>query len=132
MKEKYILDEFEFNYPSLYADAIDFIPRGPYGMIVKTKEGKVFDYYVLDNTISPLPPDSKNMSNEERQKLFGKSLYRIMYRFGVSQAELARETGITQTMLSRYITGKSNPSFCNVDKIIKTLGCSYKELTYDY
>ena len=72
------------------------------------------------------------MSDEERMKLFGDNLYRIMYRKGVSQEELSKEIGITQTMFSRYVTGKSSPSFYTVEKIIKYLDCSYEELTYDY
>ena len=132
MKIEYIFDEFKDLYPSMVENVMNIFQHGPYGIIVKLKDGKVFEFYILDKTFRQLPASSEDMSDEERMKLFGDNLYRIMYRKGVSQEELSKEIGITQTMFSRYVTGKSSPSFYTVEKIIKYLDCSYEELTYDY
>lgn len=132
MKIEYIFDEFKDLYPSMVESVMNIFQHGPYGIIVKLYDGKVFEFYILDKTFRQLPASSEDMSDEERMKLFGDNLYRIMYRKGVSQEELSKEIGITQTMFSRYVTGKSSPSFYTVEKIIKYLDCSYEELTYDY
>ena len=132
MRIEYIFDEFKDLYPSMVENVTNVFQHGPYGIIVKLKDGKVFEFYILDKTFRQLPSSSEDMSDEERMKLFGDNLYRIMYRKGVSQEELSKEIGITQTMFSRYVTGKSSPSFYTVEKIIKYLDCSYEELTYDY
>ena len=132
MKIEYIFDEFKDLYPSMVENVMNIFQHGPYGIIVKLYDGKVFEFYILDKTFRQLPSSSEGMSDEERMKLFGDNLYRIMYRKGVSQEELSKEIGITQTMFSRYVTGKSSPSFYTVEKIIKYLNCSYEELTYDY
>ena len=119
MKIEYIFDEFKDLYPSMVENVMNIFQHGPYGIIVKLKDGKVFEFYILDKTFRQLPASSEDMSDEERMKLFGDNLYRRMYRKGVSQEELSKEIGITQTMFSRYITGKSSPSFYTVEKIIK-------------
>lgn len=81
-------------------------------------------------TIRKLPRDSNNMSEEEYRIEFSMRLKKIMYRKGWTQDDLSEATGITQAMISRYISRKATPSFYNVDKIAKALGCSTDEFRY--
>ena len=65
------------------------------------------------------------MSVEFRQRL-----RRLMTRQGVSQLELSELTGIPQSTISNYLTGKFLPGFYNMDKIAKALKCSIDEFRY--
>jgi transcriptional regulator with XRE-family HTH domain len=53
-----------------------------------------------------------------------------MTRQGVSQLELSELTGIPQSTISNYLTGKFLPGFYNMDKIAKALKCSIDEFRY--
>jgi transcriptional regulator with XRE-family HTH domain len=70
------------------------------------------------------------MTEDQCRTEFGKRLIRRMYDKRMSQKELSSETGISEQMLSRYINGKSTPSFYIVDKIAKVLNCSTDEFRY--
>ena len=65
---------------------------------------------------------------DESSNVFGINLKRIMKTKHVNQIELSKEIGVTQTMLSRYITGKSNPTIYKVHAMAEYIGCSIDEL----
>ena len=72
----------------------------------------------------------ENYTDEEFSIEFGHRLRTIMRRNGIGQETLANITGISRTMISFYLNGKSVPSFYNVDKIAKALRCSTDEFRY--
>lgn len=65
---------------------------------------------------------------DESKNVFGKNLKAMMKSKHVTQEELAKEIGVTQTMFSRYITGKSNPTIYKAYGIAEYIGCSIDEL----
>lgn len=65
---------------------------------------------------------------DESKNVFGKNLKAMMKSKHVTQEELAKEIGVTQTMFSRYITGKSNPTIYKAYGISEYIGCSIDEL----
>lgn len=65
---------------------------------------------------------------DESSNVFGINLKRMMKTKHVNQIELSKEIGVTQTMLSRYITGKSNPTIYKVHGMAEYMGCSIDEL----
>ena len=48
----------------------------------------------------------------------------------MDQKDLSKKTGISETMISRYMNGLSNPGFFVVDKIARALDCSMDDLRY--
>ena len=50
MKIEYIFDEFKDLYPSMVESVTNVFQHGPYGIIVKLYDGKVFEFYILDKT----------------------------------------------------------------------------------
>lgn len=123
------LRNLELHYPSLAENADRIIERNG-ELIVKRKDGTsvLFDEATAETRTLPL--DSSAMTDEEAVREFKFRLRRIMQRKGITQTELSSETGIPQYLLSNYINGKTSPSFRNVDKIARALGCSTDDLRY--
>ena len=59
-----------------------------------------------------------------------RKLRKIMAIKKVNQKRLSEETGISQSLISRYMNGKAVPSILNVMKIAKVLECSLDDLMH--
>jgi DNA-binding Xre family transcriptional regulator len=117
-------------YPYLVDEAIEIVETGPSELLVRLADGSAYLYDDFDQIARPLPRDSDNMTEMECRTEFSARLRRTMLLKGVSQNELADRTGITRPMINRYMTGKSEPGFYNLDKIARALGCSLEEFRY--
>lgn len=125
-----IFKNLQMHFPFLYTDDAHYKFCSDMELMITLKDGRRFLYDDIDKTVRKLPKDSNDMSEDECRSEFGKRLYKIMFRKGITQSELSEKTGLSQTMLSNYITGKNSPSFYNVDKIAKALECSIDDLRY--
>lgn len=92
-------------------------------LIFITEDGHVGCYDDMENTIRYIFRDHTNISDSEYKKEFGRRLCKIMSNKLITQTDLSKMTGITQHMISKYVTGKSAPSIVNAIKIIKALDC---------
>lgn len=128
----FLQDELKYYYPQIYEDSVAIIKKSGYEAIVKTKDGKAYSFYSLDQSLRKLPPDPNNLTKEEFQNEFGINLYNMLWNKGYTEKTLAKELGISQVMVSRYISGKVVPSFYIVDKIAKVLDCSTDDFRYIY
>lgn len=128
----FLRDELKYYYPQIYKDSVAIIKKSGYEAIVKTKDGKTYSFYLLDQSLRKLPPDPNNLTKEEFQNEFGINLYNMLWNRGYTEKMLAKELGISQVMVSRYISGKVVPSFYIVDKIAKVLDCSTDDFRYIY
>lgn len=73
------------------------------------------------------------LTEEQEKKEFGYALRSMMRRRFVTQEELAKSIGTSQTMVSHYMTGRHIPNGIILRKISKVLNCSIDELFYiDY
>lgn len=70
------------------------------------------------------------LTKNEFKAIFGKKLSMIMKAKGLTEAELAERTGLTQPQLSDYISGKRIPSYYIIDRIARALDCSTDEFRY--
>lgn len=68
------------------------------------------------------------MNEIELLELFSKNLRRMMKEDKMTQEDLANEIGVDRSMVSRYVSGQSLPSFLTVIKIADALFCSLDEL----
>lgn len=59
---------------------------------------------------------------------FGKSLLRLLEVRGMSQADLARISGIRSGLISKYISDQSNPTLPNLIVIGRALNADMNEL----
>lgn len=127
-----LLTNFKNQFPCFADRAVEYREKGPFELVVKLDDGHVISYYDTEQGIRRLPSDDSRLTEEECREEFGIRLYRLMYDKGVTQSELSDMTGITQSNISNYITGRKTPSFYTVDKIARALDCSIDELRYKY
>lgn len=131
MSYKYsIVKSFENEHPNLAKNVACYRELGGYDLLIEYEDGSAIVYSDFDKTFRRLPNDPFNMTDSERRYEFGTRLRRKMFVKRISQLELSRRTGISNVMLSRYINGKSDPSYITVEKICNALGCDMDELRY--
>ena len=63
---------------------------------------------------------------------FGHNLQTVIRSKNVTQSQLARQLGITEAMLSRYIHGTSMPGVDKVYALANILGCRITDILGDY
>lgn len=126
----YIFENMQSYYPFLSERMVSYKKVGPYELIIKTNDGETILYDDVNHSIRRLPRDSNNMTEQEVSVEFRQRLRRLMTQQGVSQLELSELTGIPQSTISNYLTGKFLPGFYNMDKIAKALKCSIDEFRY--
>lgn len=125
-----IIESFRHEYPTLDENAVNYRELGNMNLLVEYENGSAIVYNDFGKTFRRLPNGLANMTDEERQCEFGERLRYAMYMKGMTQGELSYQTGITQAVISRYVTGKAKPGFINIDKICQALGCSMDDLRY--
>ena len=126
-----IYENFKKYFPLIEPEVDSYRINGDFDMmIVELKDGGLLIYDDNTNTIRNAPSDDKTMTENECRREFGMRLRRIMISKGVTQEQLSQVTNIQQSQLSNYINGKTSPSFYNVDKIAKALGCSTDDFRY--
>ena len=114
-----------------YVDrVVGYTAIDPYLLVIELDNGDKILYDDFYQRIRDIPKDPSVITEEEHRKEFGYRLHRMMDIKNITQAELADRTGIQQCQISKYINGKTTPSFYNVDKIAKALRCSVDELRY--
>lgn len=127
---EYLLSNLQRMYPFLYDQMESYVIINDFDIHIKLKDGSTVLYDDFDKSFRSLPENCNELTEEQCRREFGSRLYRIMQRKCITQEELSACTGIHQTIISKYINGKHTPSFYNVDKIAKALGCSVDELRY--
>lgn len=131
MNNREFAERLKLTHRPIYDRAIKYEEVSPNEMLIKTEDGCVYLYDTWGDTIRTMPKNS-NMDVETFAVEFGERLRRIMDRKGITQEILSEETGISQTIISRYILGKSVPGLYAVDKISMVLGCRIDDLFYRY
>ena len=125
-----LFENFKRYYPATASKCEECREEAPGELFARLSDGVCVIYDDLYQTVRRLPSDSNSMTEDECRSEFGKRLNRIMIRKGMTQKELAEETGLQQSQISNYMTGKVTPSFYNADKIAKALGCSTDVFRY--
>lgn len=126
----YIKRNFELRYPSIARSMVSCEEDGVYDYIIKTDDGCMYIYDCLDESIKKIVDDPRRMTEEDFRRETGRRIKRMMRRRQLTESELSDATGISQVMLSRYITGKSSPSFYNISKIATALNCDICEFKF--
>lgn len=125
-KYEKLLKNFEYRYPYYYEDAIDWWASGRISIAIQLRDGTILDYNDAENTIR-LVKCGEDADDESKRMAFGCNLQKFIIHSGMSKSEIAEKLGITQTMLSRYIHGKTMPSVDKAYQIAKLMGYSVEE-----
>jgi len=67
-------------------------------------------------------------SNSDSKEEFAKRLYRLMLKRGMTQSDLARESGLSRGNISTYVRGTSLPKGLFLQKIADALSVELDEL----
>lgn len=68
------------------------------------------------------------MSENEWTKVFAKNLREILFDYNMTQRELAEETGLSESTISRYLSRQAVPSIFAIINISYALNCGIDEL----
>lgn len=130
LKDKYqkILEQFEIYYPSLYEQTVDWWASGRMFISVKIRDGNMFEFNPMDNSIRRIRTKEYIEDETVRRKAFGSNLEKMVPLSGLTKSELAEKLGITNAMMSRYIRGTSMPSVDKAFQIANAIGCKIEEL----
>lgn len=118
-------------FPFIARDTVDYKEVGPFELTVYLNDGSVVAYDDYAKSFRVLPSNSDDLTEHECRREFGIRLHKLLNRKCITQNELSERTGISIQCISKYITGRRTPSFYNVDKIAKALGCSMEDFRYD-
>ena len=91
-------------------------------------DGRTVAYDMLDHTIRTVKKCSDGYTDDEWEREFHIRLKRLMYLRGINQSELAKQLDISQSQLSRYISGETSMSVYMFRKIASLLGCTFEDL----
>ena len=123
-------ESFKVNHPPFVKRVLEFRKDGPRTLIVKLKSGTIFWYDEVGKTIRRLPDDPDEIDSEAMLVEFRKRVVKIMTARGMNQNDLADKTKIHPVQLSKYLNGKTAPSFIIAVKLAKVLGCSVDDFCY--
>ena len=70
------------------------------------------------------------LNQDEYSKAFGKYLKSLLDEKGMTQAELARRTGLTEASVSRYINGNRSPRIAQAYRMAQVIGIDMNTLIY--
>ena len=125
-----LYDNMSDYFPFISRDAIECKEISPFELMIRLNDGSAVIYDDSIRSIRNLPPDSDKLTEEQCRREFGIRLHKLLKRKNITQNELSEKTGISNISISKYITGKTSPSFYAVDKIAKVLKCSIDEFSY--
>lgn len=118
-KQENIEEMFWINDYELY---INFKTRS------KKRESYIYDTYT--NQFRDANYINNNISEEQWNMEFRIRLKNIMQRKNITQTELARRSGIKQSLISRYVQGINMPNGYTISKIATALECDYTDLLW--
>lgn len=128
--EESLLRNFEMLDPFAYSRMVSYEMPDKFSLIVNLNDGRKLLYDDLTDSTRYLNLDPDSMTEEEIMNEFRYRLRHAMSIRGFNQIKLSEETGISVSMISRYLTGDNIPSILKVIQIARALKCSLDELWY--
>ena len=123
-----IFEDFKEECPGLVSKVDHWDAEGTNTIKIYFKNGTVNIYnYILKGL---MPVHQNDGTEEDWRRDFRDKLVEKMADCDYTQQELAYATGISQTMIGRYLNKQSMPSGYVVAKLAKALHCSPDELIW--
>lgn len=112
--------------PRLTKDDIEeIIELNEWDLLITLKNGEQY-IYELDSNYHRIARyvNIEEITEEQERRELARRLQLLMDRNFMTQEELAERAGLTQAMISRYVSGRSVPNILTGRKIAKALGCT--------
>lgn len=103
-----------------------------YELLVKLKSGDKFVYDDYYRCVRFILYENDELTEEQEKREFKRNLRNMLRYKRITQSELAEMVGTTQSMINRFINGKSLPSFMMLRKLSKALDCHIDDLFYKH
>lgn len=126
-----MLQNLKLYFPSIAESMVSYQESDNFEITVQCDDGSSFVYDDLDKTIRAIPADGGIGDESVWRREFGRRLRKRMIRNGLTQEDLANMVGISQSMLSNFMTGRSMPGLYIVDKLARALDCSVDDFIYN-
>jgi DNA-binding phage protein len=126
-------EDFKKRWPVAAEDAVEYRPKGEYAIRITMRDGRQLDYnmrakgslrYVDTVDIC----GASEFTDEYCRAIFSNNLSERMAVKGYGQATLAKETGLSQAVISKYLKKQSTPTISAVRRIAHVLDCSVDDL----
>lgn len=102
-------------------------------LLVEYVNGNKFIYDSYDGWSSRyIPYDNDSLNEEDSKKEFRRILEYNMWAFGINENELSELLGVSRQMVSRYMTGKSLPSYTILKKMSEVFKCTVNDLFLNF
>ena len=128
--KNYLVKNYIDHWGKIHGEPLYAEELSPYELIVETETGYTVLYNDQEGTIRSLPRDCDCMSEEECRREFKYNLRKLLADNCMTQGELAEVTGISETTICSYTSGRSLPGFYNIDKMARALNCSIEDFRY--
>lgn len=125
-----VFDEFKTLEPRMIQDVADWYPSGQMEITIKLNDGSRIIYDYVEKTWQSIPDYAYEswITEKEWRDEFSRKLIRRMKSNGMTQADLAELTGLTQPQINNYVRGYSTPKGYTVLRLARALRCSVSEL----
>lgn len=126
---RYVLN----NYPDVKSENIQgVIALNENDLLITYKNGKRELFDTFQNTRIYIPYETDALTEKEHRKHFPMLLRKWMERRFINQNDLARELGISQQMVSKYLSGQAYPGYARLKRIANVLKCSVEDLYLNF
>lgn len=124
-----ILKRFAEDYPDLFEKCVDWYPSAQLQITIRLEDDTRYSYDFLNHNLNRLDITLDEIGSEDAyKKQFAKNFNKKMRNMGYSQQCVSERSGIMQSMISKYSTGKSIPNGYNIKRLARALKCSVDEL----
>lgn len=128
--DKFLYERVMTDYPTIRETDIEYVNKvGEYDLLIKFKDDSAMVYDTFNN-ISRGVYDIEELPDEIFIKEFSRNLKKVMKQKFINQEELAKRIGVSQAMISKYMTGQSIPNAIMIKKIANALNCSTEDFYY--
>lgn len=121
--DREVFDKFSHMFPRFAEATIGFTNLGLGEFEARMSDGTCVIYDSVENTL--IFPDTNGLSHEDMwTKEFGRRLKKKLYTRGISQTDVADYCDVSQSKVSRWLTGKTLPNIYESRKLEELIGCS--------
>ena len=136
MSDYEVRELFLLYYPTKDENIIDQIYIGDDEYMFYIDDGSRVRFDNEHHTFTYIRPRNESMNNDADEiwtKEFSRKLKRKLTMVRMTQRDFAREIGVTERTVHRYLKGSCVPEFLTLRKMARVLDCSIDELTnFDY
>lgn len=122
-----LLKSLEEEYPYVYSQIKDYTAISKSDLMLYTNSGSVCIYDYLDRKIVVLLEPGEPYTEDVYRQEFARRLRKAMMLSGMTQYDLAMATGLSQSVISKYVRGKATPSIFSMEKIVEALNCTFDD-----